>query len=130
MATFENVGLAFQLVNNVHGLVRDMRDNAAGYKLAVAGGKPVEAIATVMVADADQYLIRIQWVTAVVSRNQAGVVSALAALGLALSEASSLKATLTGVCNHTKAANLNTSTKINTESDYILATVPAFERIY
>lgn len=130
MATFENVGLAFQLVNNVHGLVRDMRDNAGGYKAALVAGKALADVRTVMLADADLYLTRIQWVNDVVTRNLSGVTAALNALGLAISEANSLKTTLTSVCNHTKAAALATSQNITTEADYILANVPAFERIY
>lgn len=130
MATFENVGLALQLVNNIHGLVRDMRDNANGYKAGIQAGKSAVGIAAVMIEDADQYLRRIQWVTDVVARNQAAVVSALSSLNLLMSEVDSLNTTLSTVSDHTKVATLSTDETITTEADYILATVPDFERIF
>lgn len=130
MATFENVGLALQLVANIHGMVRDMRDNANGYKSQVSAGREVAGIATVMDADATAYLVRIKWVTDAVTANQAGVTAALQALGLALSEANSIKTLLSGVANHTIAASLDNGTKINAESDYILANVPNWQRLY
>ena len=133
MATFENVGLALQLVNNIHGLVANMRDNAGsqtGYKSQIAGGWSPETLATIMVEDANRYLERIKLVTDTVTANQAGVSAALQALALTLSEANSLKTLLSGVANHTKAADLSTAAAINAEADYILATVPNWQRIF
>lgn len=130
MATFENVGLALQLVNNIHGLVRDMRDNASAYKAALIQGRTIAEVSNTMDNDANQYLRRIQWITDAVVRNQAGVVAALAALDLALSEANQLKNVLTTVANHTLMATLNTAAQINNEADYILSNVPDYERIY
>ena len=130
MATFESVGLALQLVNNFHGLVRDMRDNTHGYKAAIEAGHGLAEIRAAMLADADQYLIRVEWVANIVSRNLGGVTAALSALGLAISEANSLKNTLAKVSSHTKAAALHTNADIHSEAAYILATVPDFERIF
>lgn len=131
MATFENVGLALQLVDNAHNLVRNMRDNANGYKRAVLGGvHTLEQIKEVMLKDAGQYLFRLQWMTDVVARNSAGVSAALGALNLTMAEAGSLKNTLVAVAEHTTAATLNSANQINAESDYILANVPNFERIF
>ena|SRR5687768_2867834 len=140
MATFENMNLAFQLVQNICGLVVNQRDNAAGYKAQVTAGYPIEdtivdgqtrsGIKTIMKADADQYLARIKWVTDAVTANQTGVTNALQALGLTLSEANSLKTLFTNVANHTKAADLSTYAAINVEADYILANVPNWQRIY
>jgi hypothetical protein len=130
MATFENVGLALQLVANIHGLVRDMRDNANGYKAQVTAGRDIAGIAAVMVADANAYLTRIKWVTDAVTANQAGVNTALQALGLTLTEANQLKTLFNNTANHTAAAALTTGAQINTEADYILANIPNWQRLY
>jgi hypothetical protein len=42
----------------------------------------------------------------------------------------SLAGVLGAAANHTTAARLETDEDITTESDYILANVPAFERIF
>jgi hypothetical protein len=140
MATFGNLGLALQLVHNIYGLVTNQRDNANGYKAQVLAGYPIEdqivdgqltpGISTVMRADADQYLMRIKWVSDAVVANQAGVSAALTALGLALSEANSLRTLFNSIANHTKSADLSTYAAINAEADYILANVPDWQRIY
>jgi hypothetical protein len=140
MATFENSGFALQLVHNMYGLVLNMRDNANGYKAQVAAGFSIEdqtvdgrlqpGIRSIMKSDATAYLTRIKWFSDAVAANQTGVSNALAALGLALSEASTLRTTFNGVANHTLAASLTTGAEINTEADYILATIPNWQRIY
>lgn len=128
---FERCGLAEQLIRNVYGLVRDFRDNANAYKSQVtAGVLTAQQIAGVMVADADRYLDRIQWITDAVVRNQALIADALGDFGLTLGQANTLKQTLMGVANHTKAASLTTGAEINTEADYILANVPNYERLW
>ena len=130
MANFERIGLVFQVIQNVHGLMRNMRDNANGYKAQVIAGRPINQIAAVMVADAQQYVIRIGWVTALATRNLTLLTNALTDLGLTITEANSLKATLLTAANHTIAASLTTGTEINTEADAILAAVPNMERIF
>lgn len=130
MATFEQVGLVTQTIANIYGLVNNMRDNAANYKDRVAAGQPIASIRDMMVGDANQYVRRIQWITNVVTRNQALFTNALAVWGLTLAEANSLKTTLTNVCNHTLAASLTTGAEVNTEADFQLATVPNFERVF
>lgn len=126
----ERCGLFEQLIRNSYGLVRDMRDNANGYKAQVIAGRTAEQIAPVMVADADRYLARVQWITDAVTRNQALVSDALGDLGLTLSQANTLKQTLTDAANHTKLATLTTTQQINTEADWILANVPNYERLW
>ena len=130
MATFENIGLCFQLVNNVYGLVNNMRDNANSYKQQVQLGRPLAGIASIMVSDANLYLIRIQKITDLATRNMTAFTDALQALGLTVAAANSLKNTLTTVANHTISATLVSDTDINTESDFILANVPNLERIF
>jgi len=129
MATFEQIGLVFQIIHNIYGLVANMRDNADGYKTQLAT-RPVADIAAVMVADAMQYKRRVQWITDLAARNLALFDASLGALNLTRADAISLRDTLLGVTNHTQAANLTSSTEITTEADYILATVPSFERLW
>lgn len=128
--SFERCGFIEQLIRNVYGLIRDMRDNANGYKSRVIAGHPINVIAETMVADADQYLVRISWVTDAVVRNQTLVSNALNDMGLTLGQANALKNNLQDVANHTKAAALTTGPEINTEADYILANVPNYERLW
>lgn len=131
MATFEQVGLCLQLIGNIYGLINNMRDNAAGYKRQVTAGNLTAAqIATIMQGDANQYVKRINWITDLATRNLTLLTNALAALGLTVADANSLKTTLTDVCNHTLAASLNNNTQINTEADYQLANLPTFERLW
>lgn len=131
MATFESVGVVFQIVGNIYGLVNNMRDNAAAYKTqAAAPGANLVTIASVMRADANLYLERIGWISSLATRNLTVFTNALAIFGMVPSDATSLRTTLTNVCNHTIAATLNTQANINTEADYILANTPTFERLW
>ena len=131
MATIERIGLVLQLVHNTYNLMRNWRDNATDYKArAAVQGVNVGALAAIMVADADQFLARIASMTAAVTRNQTLVSNALTDLGLTLSALNTLKTTLEGVANHTKAASLTTTQAIIAEGDYILANVPNYERIW
>lgn len=127
MATFEQIGLVFQVLQNIHGLLRDMHDNANGYLTATI---TPQQVAQIMVADAQQYLLRIQMLVNLAARNLALLTSALTAIGLTIAEANSLKTTLQGVANHTIAASLATSAQISTEANYILANVPVVERLW
>lgn len=130
MATFEQVGICFQFVNNVFGLVRNMRDNATGYKSQITAGANAVSVGNVMKADAAEYNRRIDWMTQAFARNQTLMTNALNALGITLAEANSLKTTLKSVADHTIAATLTTGAQVNTESDYILANTPSFERLW
>ena len=129
MATFEQLGLVNQVLGNVYGLVNNMRDNATGYK-AQSATADIPTLAATMRADANLYVTRIGWVTALAQRNATLFQSALTALGLTLAEATSLKSTLLNVANHTIAATLNTAADVNAEADFILANVPTFERLW
>lgn len=131
MATFETVGVVLQVIENIYGLVNDMRDNAAGYKTqAAVPGADLAALAAVMRADANLYLGRIGWISSLAIRNSTMLSNALGIFGMTISDAVNLRTTLTSVCNHTLAAALNTQDNINTESDYITANVPSYERLW
>ena len=127
MATFEQIGLVFQVIRNIYGLVNNMRDNANSYKIDTRG---VVYVGDIMKQDANEYIRRMGWITSLATRNQTLLSNALSVLGLTLANANNLKTTLLDVANHTKLANLSDQTKINIEADYILANVPNYERVW
>lgn len=129
---WELLGISDQLLQNVFGLVRNMRDNAQGYKAQVTAGQPLAGIASVMVQDADRYLARLQWITDLATRNLTKFDDALALKGLTRTGAdgaTALRDALIAVANHTKGALLTTGAQINAEADFILANVPNFDRL-
>jgi hypothetical protein len=132
MASFESIGVVFQIIQNIYGLVNNMRDNASGYKaqLLPPFNRTPAQVAPIMVADAQQYLLRMAMITTLATNNLTLFTAALAIFGLVPADANTLKATLTTVANHTIAATLNNATQINTEADFILANVPNFGRIF
>lgn len=128
--TFERLGLVDQILSNVYGLIRNMRDNATGYKAQVTANVALATIAAVMVADANQYLLRIQWITDAFARSSVLMNAALGDMGLTTAQAVALRDTLQSVANHTKSATLTTGAQVNTEADFILANVPNYERLW
>jgi hypothetical protein len=131
---FENIEASYigdQLKDNVGRMVTNMRDNAQGYKSDLASGRlTVAQLRAIMVADADEFLRRIQLVVDLAQRNPTKYQAALTSNGWPSQEVNDLRTTLVGVCNHTKAASLNNANQINTEADFILANVPLFERTF
>jgi hypothetical protein len=83
-----------------------------------------------MVGDANQFLRRIQFVVDLATRNNTKFTAAVQSNGWTVAELNSLRTTLAGVCNHTKAASLTTVAEIGAEADFILANVPNFERTF
>lgn len=129
--TFEQGGLGSQILDNLFGLVRDVRRNAAGYKAKVTAGAMTAAqIAAEMVADADRYLERCQWVTDLATANLTLFTAAVAREGYTVAQAAALRDTLVAAANHTKAATIATGPAINTEADWQLANVPAYSWLY
>jgi hypothetical protein len=128
--TFERVGLVEQFVRNVYQLVKNMRENAQGYKDRIAAGQTAASVATVMVADAGQYLIRLGWLTDLFTNAPTLAGRCLGDLGLLTSQATSLRDTLQGVAEHTQTATLTTGAEVNAEADYILANVPNYAKLW
>lgn len=71
--------LIMQTAQNLQGLRRDMRQNAAGYKQAVASSLPPQLSATIL-QDCDQYDRRIGWITTLLGN--AGFLAALTEVGV------------------------------------------------
>lgn len=128
--TFERLGLAEQFTRNIYQLTGNWRANATGYKSQIAGGKPAAEVAATMLADAAQYLIRLGWITSAVQSNQTLCTRVFADYGVALSSVTALRDSLVAIAEHTQAASLTTGAEINTESDYILANVPDYLRLW
>lgn len=120
-----------QLKDDIGRMVSNMRDNATGYKADGQSGRlAAEELAAIMTADANGFLLRIQRMVNLAQRNNAKYQAALASNGWTAQEATDLRSVLVGVCNHTKAAPLTTVAEIEAECDYILTTVPVFERVF
>ena len=130
MATIEGEGLTAQIIHNMYGLVLDMRDNAANYKTRLVAGQSVASVRVLMLADADRYKERLQLITDVASRNLAKVTAALQARGLTVAQMVNDRDAGVAAADHTLAADLSTTTAINAEADFILANVPAYERLW
>lgn len=136
--TFEVAGVGKQLLDNAYGLVNNMRDNANGYiaqaNMVAAGTAPAgmtyQSIGATMQADAQLYLTRIGWMVTFAQNNPTTYQNALTQYGIAASEATGLKNTLQGVCNHTLAATLVDQASITAEANFQLSNVPTFGRLW
>ncbi len=130
---FESIEASFigdQLKANVGRMTTNMRDNATGYKSAIALGRDAASIGVIMKADANLFLARMQTVVDLATRNNTKYQAALTSNGWPAAEVNSLRTTLGAVCDHVIAATLTTGAQVNTEADLILANVPVFERIF
>ena len=113
-----------------HATLTPLFDRVLGHNHIIKGRYEAGTVSALHIHDADQYLIRIGWITDAVTRNQSLVADALGDMGLTLGDANNLKQTLTDAANHTKAASLTTGAEIDTEADWILANVPNYERLW
>lgn len=130
---FENIEASFiadQLRANIGRLTTNMRDNATGYKASITAGQAAASVGTIMKADSDLFLARIQTVVDLATRNNAKYQAALAVNGWPSQEVNDLRTALVTVCNHTIATTLANNTQVNAEADFILAQVPIFERTF
>lgn len=128
--TFERLGLADQIIANAFGLTRNMRDNAVGYKAAIVAGQTAEQVASVMVADAVQYIRRLGWFTSLAGDNLPLLTQVLGDYGIVPANLQSFRDSLIAVAEHTEAATLTNAQQVNDEADYILANVPNFTRLW
>lgn len=129
----ERLLLIFQTMQNIQGLRKNMRDNALGYKSAVAAdaGKAAQ-IAVIMSQDATQYLARIQWQQNLLDggANQSKMSEALSGLGSSLSEMQSKMSELQTAANNLSSALKTSVAEINTASDAVLSQVAAATYVY
>lgn len=126
----EAPGLWDQLKSESYRLANNIRDNATAYKVKAAAGVPVATVAAEMVADANAFEVRIAKVTNIVTNNLAAVQDALRYGGWTMSILTSTRDTLQAAVDHTQAASLTTVGEINTESDWLLANVPSYPKMW
>jgi hypothetical protein len=129
-ASFERDELMNQVLLNLARMPANYRDNAAGYKTQVNANRPAAEIAAVMVADANAFLSRLALITDLATRNLPLLTASLEERGYTLVQATGLRDTLVAAANHVKAATLTTGQQITTEADWLLANVPAYERLW
>lgn len=130
MATFSDVGLALQIVQNVYGLCRDMADNAAGYKQQIGAGADPTKVAEIAKADAEQYRRRLKWIDDAIASDSGGVTESLKVFGIDLAELESLHATLDGAAAAVQTANPKDGKGVTDAADATLADVPAVKRLW
>lgn len=131
---FENIEASYigdQLKLNMGRIVSNMRDNAEGYKSTVSKDQAdAPKIAEIMGQDANAFLLRIKLVTDFAARSNIKYQTVLSAIGWTSIEVTDLQNLLFSVCNHIIAAALKSADDIITESDFILTTLPTFERTF
>lgn len=126
----ESPGLWDQLKSECYRLANNYRDNATAYKAKITAGVPAATVAAEMVADANAFEVRIAKVTNLVTNNLAAVQNALRYGGWTLTVLTSTRDTLQAACDHVQAATLTTGAQVNTESDWLLANVPTYPKMW
>jgi hypothetical protein len=122
MATFDQIALALQLVQNLQGLKRDMRANATGYKRQLAAGKVTADVGDVAARDASEYLRRLDWHGAVMAKDKD---AALVALGIDPTEESALVDSLRIIATGQQdALSVKDAGAISAAADAVLAATP------
>ena len=128
-ADIESTGLAFQVVQNIYGLVNNINDNALGYKNQ-ARTKPTSEIKTIMRQDSVQYERRIDWVINLSTSSIDKMDSSFAVFGLSTTTVIADLLTLKNIAVFTRTANLNSREDIEAEADRILQAVPKYKRLW
>lgn len=130
MATFEEFIIAEQLKQYIRNGVINWRQEAANYKVRAAlGGANFVAIGQIMKEDAAQHENLMLRITALASRNLAMLDAALMTMGITRAAAIVLRDLIIATADHVQAATLTTQAQINTESDFILASLPAYDSV-
>ena len=128
--TLEEFGVLLQIQSQTFRLVRNMRNNSAGYiTRANAGMNPV-TLGTEMKADATAFKVRFQQLTDIAARNQTTVSNALGFLGITLGAANTLKTNLMAICDHVLAATLTTAPQCIAEANQILTDAPNYDGLW
>lgn len=130
MATFEEIGLAQQIVRNLTGLRQNIIENARSYKAALAAGRDVSVVAAGALADAQQYLRRLQWVMDAVSDSAAKVRAGLSALSLSEAEARSLFTEMRDVAVFQRDAPKTSAAELIAISDVVLSRLPPYRTLW
>lgn len=121
--TLDQLYLAHQIAQNLVGLKKDIRDNAANAKLRLAAGQDPLGVADMMARNAGEYLRRLGWITAQAPKD---MTDALTAAGVDMAEANGLHATLLMIAAQQQADCLaaRNAADIAAMADQVLASTP------
>lgn len=122
MNTIEQAGYVQHLLNNLYGMVLNLRDNAKNYQSRKA--LPIKGE---ILADATQFHRRLDWI---LLNDRAALQEACLARGIDVDEVLNLANSLRAVVNNIQAATLDTPADVDTAAAAILSTVPDFKRPY
>lgn len=131
--TIEQFRILFQVIENMEGLRRDMRQNAARYKAdGISGRISLASVITVMRGDAAEYNRRLDWVlnatqTARISNK---LDAAIAALGLVRTELIADYTAMRTVANQQASVALSDLASVNAAADSLLAFLPAHDFLW
>lgn len=130
MATLEQFGVLLQINDQITRLARNMRANASDYIVKANAGFDPVILGQVMKADANQFIIRLQTLTDIATRNLALVQSALGIIGVTVAQANAIKTTLADTAAHVIAATLTAKQQCIDEANAILSTASNFDGLY
>ena len=129
MATFEDVGLANQLVSIVFDTSNWYHFKAGIYKQSVLDGRSVESIAAHMNDDFSIQVVRLNRVITLGQNNAPVLTSALAVYGITVQTANQTVNALLDTANSVVAAQKNSLAKIDAIADGIISATPIYEKI-
>jgi len=129
MATFEDVGLAQQLVSLIFNTSNWYHFKAGIYKQSVLDGRSVESIAAHMNEDFSTAAVRLNRVITLGQNNAPVLTSALAVYGITVQTANQTVNALLDTANSVVAAQKNSLAKIDTIADGIISATPIYEKI-
>jgi len=129
MATFEDVGLANQLISIVFDTSNWYHFKAGIYKQSVLDGRSVESIAAHMNDDFSIQVVRLNRVITLGQNNALVLTSALAVYGITVQTANQTVNALLDTANSVVAAQKNSLAKIDAIADGIISATPIYEKI-
>ena len=129
MATFEDVGLAQQLVSLIFDTSNWYHFKAGVYKQSVLDGRSVESIAAHMNEDFSTAAVRLNRVITLGQNNVPVLTSALAVYGITVQTANQTVNALIDTANSVVAAQKNSLAKIDAIADGIIAATPVYEKV-
>jgi len=129
MATFEDVGLANQLISIVFDTSNWYHFKAGIYKQSVLDGRSVESIAAHMNDDFSIQVVRLNRVITLGQNNAPVLTSALAVYGITVQTANQTVNALLDTANSVVAAQKNSLAKIDAIADGIISATPIYEKI-
>ena len=129
MATFEDVGLAQQLVSLIFDTSNWYHFKAGVYKQSVLDGRSVESIAAHMNEDFSTAAVRLNRVITLSQNNVPVLTSALAVYGITVQTTNQTVNALLDTANSVVAAQKNSLAKIDAIADGIIAATPVYEKV-